>query len=347
MISNKELDLYPIDYPFETLVSRIENQKLILKPFFQRKYKWDKHGNEKCSKFIESCLMRIPLPACYFAEDQARNHFVIDGVQRLTTIQRFFKDEFSLKGLSFFTELNGKKFSQLGDFKTQLENTTIRCVILRKENPQEIIKEIFARLNQGSVILSPQEIRHAIYPGSLDSLLSELSSRKEVATFKAAKDGKGIPKDSREGDELVLRFFAFNSSLDDYNNISSSLYLDNYMQKNANVSPKEIKKMKELFNSTLDKCVKVFEDKAFTNLSKKKAIQSSTLWDLQMYSFVNYNLDSLVKNKRSIVSSFKKLCSLQEFSKTLTGQMLSKTNILKRRKMWNEELRKVVSNKKG
>jgi len=65
------LSLYPIDYPFETLVSRVESDppKLILNPEFQRKYKWDKDGHERGSRFIESCLMRIPIPACYFAEN--------------------------------------------------------------------------------------------------------------------------------------------------------------------------------------------------------------------------------------------------------------------------------------
>lgn len=72
------LNLYPIDYPFETLVSRInaESPKLILNPDFQRKYKWDKDGWVRASKFIESCLMRIPLPSCYFAEAEEGKHLV-------------------------------------------------------------------------------------------------------------------------------------------------------------------------------------------------------------------------------------------------------------------------------
>ncbi|OQX98319.1 MAG: hypothetical protein B6I24_05620 [Bacteroidetes bacterium 4572_128] len=97
MENNKVLNLYPIDYPFETLVNRVNKKKLILDPDFQRKYKWDKDGNERSSKFIESCLMRIPIPACYFAENQNSAHLVIDGVQRITTIKRFFNNEFERK----------------------------------------------------------------------------------------------------------------------------------------------------------------------------------------------------------------------------------------------------------
>ncbi len=64
----KTLNLYPIDYPFETLVAKItsENPTLILDPEFQKNINGT--GWERSSKFIESCLMRIPLPACYFVE---------------------------------------------------------------------------------------------------------------------------------------------------------------------------------------------------------------------------------------------------------------------------------------
>ena len=142
--SNRSLDLYPIDYPFETLIARIKKNKLKLNPDFQRKYKWDKEGWQRASRFIESCLMRIPLPSCYFAEDQEGNHYVIDGVQRLTTVHRFFADEFPLEELTEFKNLEGKYFSQLGDYQSELENTTIRCIILRKKPTPNISSERFS-----------------------------------------------------------------------------------------------------------------------------------------------------------------------------------------------------------
>ena len=56
--------------------AKADPPKLILNPDFQRKYKWDKDGWGRASKFIELCLMRIPLPSCYFAEDDKRAHLV-------------------------------------------------------------------------------------------------------------------------------------------------------------------------------------------------------------------------------------------------------------------------------
>ncbi|HEA2170764.1 TPA: DUF262 domain-containing protein, partial [Escherichia coli] len=207
---DKTLNLFPIDYPFETLCSRMKSNpiKLKLNPDFQRKYKWDQDGWLRSSKFIESCLMRIPLPSCYFAEDDSGNHIVIDGVQRLTTIQKFFDDEFALEGMTTFKELEGKKFSELGSLRSELESTTIRCIVLRKENPKKLIREIFSRLNQGAVKLSDQEIRHALYPGGFDELLEELGNIDAIKNFGLAETTT-VKRDSREPDEQVLRFFAF------------------------------------------------------------------------------------------------------------------------------------------
>src|ERR1700761_7992475 len=102
MTQSATLSLHTVDYPFETLSQRAKANppKLILDPDFQRKYKWDKDGWGRASKFIESCLMRIPLPSCYFAENEEKAHLVIDGVQRITTIIRFMDDEFALEGLT-------------------------------------------------------------------------------------------------------------------------------------------------------------------------------------------------------------------------------------------------------
>lgn len=254
---NKVLNLYPIDYPFETLISRLKENKLHLDPDFQRKYKWDKDGHERCSKFIESCLMRIPLPACYFAERDDSTHDVIDGVQRITTIQNFFNDEFALENLTIFKELENKKFSELGDLKNELESTTIRCVILRKDNHKSLVNEIFARLNQGAVKLEAQEIRHAVYPGTFDNLLQELGNIGLIKNFKASKDSKK-EKNSRENEEMILRYFAFNSDspehaeLKDYEG-NLTKYLDKHMEKNQNISESEINILRDDFKTTLNK----------------------------------------------------------------------------------------------
>lgn len=333
------LNLYPIDYPFETLVSRATSNppKLILNPDFQRKYKWDKDGFVRASRFIESCLMRIPIPACYFAENESNYHNVIDGVQRITTIKNFFNDEFKLEGLTIYPELNGKLFSELGDLKSTLESTTIRCVVLRKENPKELVHEIFARLNQGAVKLSDQEIRHAIYPGVLDNLLTELGEIDFITEFQNSKS-----KDDRSNEELILRFFALDNSLEDYNNKLSEL-LDDYMSKNQNIELNDADILKAKFSQTLDKCLRTFE-KPFVDTTLEKPRQSVAYYDLIMHSFKDLSDEFINENKLKLNEKFQELCGLTDFQKTLAGGLQQKSSILKRRELWKQKIEEINDN---
>jgi uncharacterized protein with ParB-like and HNH nuclease domain len=337
--TDKTLNLYPIDYPFETLSARIRSDppKLKLDPDFQRKYKWDKEGWERASRFIESCLMRIPLPACYLAEKADGTHLVIDGVQRLTTIEKFFNDEFCLEGMTAFKELEGKKFSQLGNYCAELESTTIRCIILRKENPETLVQEIFSRLNQGAVKLSDQEIRHAIYPGPLNDLLQDLSEKDEIDKF------GNTSKDSREGEEMVLRFFALQDDLAGYEGRLSK-FLDSYMRNNAQLSDKNVEKLKRQFNKTLKICCEIFGDSVFMDTTKDRPKQSIVHYDLLMHSFANISKNKVKGKKSEIQTAFKTLCKNAAFQRTLSGGIQNKSSILKRRALWQKLLNKVFEN---
>jgi len=340
---NKMLSLYPIDYPFETLVNRINSNpaKLKLDPDFQRKYKWDKDGWVRSSRFIESCLMRIPLPSCYFAEDEEGRHMVIDGLQRLTTINRFFNDEFSLEGLTIFKELEGKKFSELGLFQTELETTTIRCIVLRKDNPKSLIREIFSRLNQGAVALSDQEIRHAIYPGELDTLLTELSQTPDIARFGLAETTE--PKSNLEPEEQVLRYFAFSDdkSLDSFENNLKS-FLDNYMEANKSLSDEALEEHRSRFDSALSTCNEVFGDDVFVNPTVDRRRKGLVHYDLVMTTVGELDIELARAKKDEIKQAYVALCESASFQRTLSGGLHNKGAIVRRRAEWNGLLQGAV-----
>jgi Protein of unknown function DUF262 len=336
-MSSKTLNLYPIDYPFETLVSRFDSKKLILNPEFQRKYKWDKEGWERASKFIESCLMRIPLPSCYFAEDKDGLHVVIDGVQRITTIVKFLNNEFALEALTTFKELEGKKFSQLGEYRAELEATTIRCIVLRKENDQGLIREIFSRLNQGAVSLSDQEIRHALYYGEFDNLLVKLAKLPAISNF-----GKGpsssVVKNNRESEEQVLRYFALQGDLAGYGGLLAK-YLDEFMLANATATKTQCKKLEDSFTHSLNNCITVFDKDAFRDTSKKTSRQSMVYYDLLMPSLGEMTEAKVKASKPKIKAAFTALCKSEAFQKTLSGGLQNKSSILKRREIWKSLLK--------
>lgn len=338
---DKTLNLYPIDYPFETLSQRMSSTppKLILDPEFQRKYKWDSGGWVRASRFIESCLMRIPLPSCYFAEDDDRKHLVIDGVQRLTTIHNFFQDGFALEGLTTFKNLEGKKFSELGEFQAELESTTIRCIVLRKENPKFLIREIFSRLNQGAVELTAQEIRHAIYPGVFDNLLISLSTHPLIQRFSLAEESDR-KKDGREAEEQVLRFFAFHERFNEYEG-NLKAFLDDYMQEKENISVAESRALKKLFKSALDKCVEVFGDTVFCDTTRQRVKQGLVYYDLLMPTVGLLDQDIIDDKAPKIKKAFETLCLSEAFRRTMSGGLQKKTSLLKRRQLWAALLEKI------
>lgn len=339
MAHSATLSLNTIDYPFETLVQRAKANppKLILDPDFQRKYKWDKDGWVRASKFIESCLMRIPLPSCYFAENESRAHLVIDGVQRITTIIRFMNDEFALEGLTAFKELEGKRFSELGALAGDFESTTIRCVVLRNENPKELIAEIFARLNKGAVELSDQEIRHALFPGLFNDLLSELSERPIIKTFKMGKRGQAV-KDSRESQELVLRYFAFKETGGDYSD-NLGRFLDKYMETSQSFDKVRIDHLRLDFEKSLRACQAIFSDEEiFSDISKGRNRQGVVYYDLLMNSLGKIELEILKAKRNEVREAFKLLCQSPDFKRLVAGGVQMKTSISRRNELWNNIL---------
>ncbi len=343
LTEDKMLSLYPIDYPFETLVSRINSKppKLKLDPDFQRKYKWDKSGWVRSSRFIESCLMRIPLPSCYFAEDEESKHLVIDGLQRLTTINRFFNDEFALEGLTIFKELEGKKFSELGSFQTELESTTIRCIVLRKDNPKSLIREIFSRLNQGAVALTDQEIRHAIYPGSLDLLLTELAQDPAIARFGLAENTEA--KSGLEPEEQVLRYFAFS---DDKNlsGFESNLksFLDNYMEAKKDLSNEDVDEHRSRFMNALSLCNEVFGEDVFVNPTADRKRKGLVHYDLVMTTVGELDREVALAKRDEIKQAYTKLCASESFQRTMSGGLHNKGATIRRRNEWNQLLKGVI-----
>jgi len=57
-----------------------------LRPFYQRRPRWDK---VRQSKLIESFIMNIPVPPLFVYESTLAKYEVMDGQQRITAIQSF------------------------------------------------------------------------------------------------------------------------------------------------------------------------------------------------------------------------------------------------------------------
>ncbi len=162
----------PADWTIGTLYSQIGGQ-IDLDPAFQRRNVWN---NQAKSGFIESLFLGIPIPQILLSakKGQKSSFLVLDGKQRLLTIKEFLDGKFNngrkfkLKGLRILKTLEGKTWKDIKNDSTvagNLLNETLRTAVLRGWESENVLYEIFYRLNSGSVKLSPMELRTSLYPG--------------------------------------------------------------------------------------------------------------------------------------------------------------------------------------
>lgn len=265
--------LWGTDWTAETIVNQLRKKNIDLNPDFQRRDAWD---IEKKSKFIESLILGLPIPAIILAENKNKKnaYIVIDGKQRLLSIMQFCapegETEFTrlyLKGLKILDELNGKNYALLesnissNDFKTQFDNQTIRTVVLKNWPSEKFLYTVFLRLNTGSLKLSPQELRQALHPGEFLKYVNNYTVESKVLQ-KLLKLNK---PDTRMRDvEIVIRYYAFKNYLNDYKGNLKEFLDDACKNINAeweNNKEYYIKQLKE-FELSIDFATKVFGEKS-------------------------------------------------------------------------------------
>ncbi len=160
------------------IIKFYERGRIKINPAYQRNYRW---SNEQKTKFIESLLLKYPIPPIITIKTEndngLYNYEIIDGVQRLSTIFEFVKAKSiegeiiknkienlnKLEGANAFTEINGKTWSDFQEeqFDFIFESSTLLFINLMTEN-EDVKYEMFERLNTLSTELSAQEIRNSI-----------------------------------------------------------------------------------------------------------------------------------------------------------------------------------------
>jgi len=238
----EERKIYPIDsdkitssvttYDIFNLASNIKREKIEIQPIYQRTYVWD---NLKAEKFIDSLWNNLPIPPLFFLAKKDWNFMVIDWQQRLTSLLKFVLSsediieyvpsmkniiktksrKLSVSWKIFKLDDKSYFFEELPEeIQRNFENKEINLVIIKpnysiiNENEvDEIIKEIFYRLNTWWVKLSDQEIRQSLYTWTFMNKLKEYSFWNKWNLL--------LPKNKKFTEnpslltEALLRWFAF------------------------------------------------------------------------------------------------------------------------------------------
>lgn len=272
------------EQPFDAEKIRVDQQMLSVKymlelmdqdlielnPGYQRRRVW--RDNKKKSLLIESLMLRIPIPAFYFYENEDGKYQVIDGQQRLTTIREFVNGEFRLTGLEYLgKDYNKRKFKDLDTkYVQRIYRTQIAVNILDARSPKNVIFDIFRRVNTGGVNLNPQEMRNAICKQEVRDFLIKSTKNENylLATRGRVKD------DRMDSQELVLRFYAFYKAYDyeknvlhyDYPNIAAML--DDAIEELNKMQPSMREELYKKFDLAMRRTYEAFGEYAFSKIRK-------------------------------------------------------------------------------
>lgn len=351
--------IWGTDWTAETVNSQLLKNNIDLFPKFQRRDAW---SNKAKSRFIESLILGLPIPQIILAEKtkQRGKYIVIDGKQRLLTIRRFFSieknDEFKplrLSGLEILTHLNGKTYKNIKenpDFfeeLNQLENQSIRTVVLKNWPNEEFLFTVFLRLNTGSIKLSPQELRQALHPGPFIDFADEFSIESEqIRTM------LNLTKpDYRMRDvEMVIRYFTNKYFLKNYNGNLKKAFDDtvNSLNKKWEESEVQIKADSIRLNEAIDFTISLYGNRknAFSKWTGDsfQGNFNRAVFDIMVYYFSNSAiLDESKGKKDEILQSFKNLCENDaDFITSFEHTTKSIENTFKRITTWGEALAEIL-----
>jgi hypothetical protein len=263
---------YGADYPVDGLVQRLASGDIVVPLFrvapeegqttvgFQRELVWKK---SQADRFIESLLLGLPVPSIFLVKEPNGKFLVLDGQQRLRTLESFYSGVF--KGVEFKLEevqakWVGKTYKTLHpDDRRRLDNSILHAIVVRQDEPtedQSSIYLIFERLNSGGTILQPQEIRVALYHGPFATLLSELNLNADWRALYGNKSAR--LKDI----ELILRFFGLYFYTPSYERPMKA-FLNRYMAANRSLQKQNEDIIRPLFEKTVKAIRLGIGDKAF------------------------------------------------------------------------------------
>ncbi|WP_327048965.1 DUF262 domain-containing protein [Microbispora sp. NBC_01189] len=227
----KRIDFYITEYSVEMLANKMRTREYVV-PAYQREFTWEP---ERKSKFIESVIMGLPIPFIFFWEMPDGKLEIVDGSQRLRTIEEFIFGELQLSDLDQLTLISGCYFSDLLESRQRkIKNRSIRGIVLNEHADEAARLDMFERINTGSKTANHAEIRRGALAGPFITMIIDLARdplflRLAPMSTKQAKE--------RGHEELVTRFFAYGDGLDGYRDRPSD-FIFNYT-KRMNVEFKE------------------------------------------------------------------------------------------------------------
>lgn len=314
----------------------IKQNDIELSPDFQRNFIWDK---TRQSRLIESILLGLPLPSIYLSQYENGILTVVDGLQRLNTIQSFMDNNLKLTNLEYLTNCNGKIFKEIDQVLDQLAlrkfgQTQIMCFVIDHRSPSALKYDLFRRLNTGGRPLNNSEIRNCLSKPALQRVLKEMinlpSFRK--ATSESVKDTR------MEARGLALRYIYFSGQYSAVNPIGEydgdlEHTLDTLIDQLNEREYSDYERILKTFNKAMINAYTLYGEYSFRKLTQnslKKPAINKLLFLTHSILLSYYSEDHInrVANTRSFTEELRDLFeSNNELFKALSFSTTGKSNI--------------------
>ncbi len=315
---------YGADYPVDSLVSRIDRDVIFI-PTFQRSFVW---SINQASRFIESLLLGLPVPGVFFSkESDTGKLLIIDGQQRLKTLQYFYRGifhngrEFTLQHVQ--ERFEGKTIRTLEESdRNTLDDSIIHATIVKQDEPSDdesSIYHIFERLNTGGTQLQPQEIRACIFYGPFNELLAELNSTPLWRSI------YGPPSKRLKDQELILRFFALFYNLDNYERPMKE-FLNDYMGKNKKLALQSKEELQNLFSTTINFISESLGRKAF----RPERTLNAAAYDGIMVGLSRKMTNVTLNDRETFKTKYRELIANQDFFNACKTATSDESNVISR-----------------
>ncbi len=322
--TSKVIDYFVSEYTIELLVNKLQKGDFKI-PDYQREFTWDE--SRKC-KFIESIFMGLPIPFIFFWENPETGKLeIVDGSQRLRTLLEFMNNGLTLNKLEKLNMLNGYKYKDLKESRQlKFGNRSIRGIILSESADLEARFDLFERINTGSLIAKPAEIRRAAFNGPFMDMIIELS---EGELFKSLTPLSTKLVKEREREELIIRFFAYGDGLEEYaDNVTP--FINNYLNK-MNSCFKKNEQNKSIYMERFNKTMNFIKDNfpyGFTRTQTGKAVPRARYEGIAIGTYLAL---AECEDEKNIIDNICKLLESKNFLAITKSDSANNTNKLKGR----------------
>jgi uncharacterized protein with ParB-like and HNH nuclease domain len=239
------------DFTIDYIVQQFRDG-LFYVPGYQREFIWT--DANKC-RFIESVILGLPIPMMFVADMEDGRLEIVDGAQRIQTLEQFVNNDLRLEGLERLPALNDFAYEDIPKPQQRKFGTkALRMVVLEDSTTPELRQEIFDRVNTSGERAKPSEVRRGTFTGPFMEFVKDLARDPRFLAVCPISDRM---RKRREDEELVLRFFAYSDRYKSFRHDVDS-FLDRYAKENQ--SDFERERLEKEFGRTMEFVAKYFAD---------------------------------------------------------------------------------------